>query len=131
MPYHVILAGSATLENPADGTPVRLRAGDILLFSQGSGHVLNDGSGARAKPARQRENSTITISENAGSGERLDMLCGRFALTATHERLLRNYLPSRLVLRADAQASAGRTDKAFPGVWARSVAACCTRSPTR
>lgn len=100
MPYHVVLAGSATLDNPDGGAPIRLHAGDILLFSQGSAHVLHDGSGARAKPARQHEKRNVTVSENGGTGEQLDMLCGRFVLTATHERLLRSYLPQHLVVRA-------------------------------
>jgi AraC family transcriptional regulator, activator of mtrCDE len=51
----------------------------------------------------------MTISENAGTGERLDMLCGRFVLTPQHERLLRDYLPPRLVVRApDRSASTER-----------------------
>lgn len=100
IPYHVVLAGSAMLDDPAGGPPLHLDVGDILLFSQGDAHVLHDGSGARAKPARYRERTSVTISENAGRGERLDMLCGRFVVSAAHERLLRSYLPDRLLVRA-------------------------------
>jgi AraC family transcriptional activator of mtrCDE len=51
----------------------------------------------------------LIISENAGTGERLDMLCGRFVLTPPHDRLLRDYLPSRIVVQAaDRSASTAR-----------------------
>src|SRR5262249_16440820 len=36
----------------------------------------------------------------AGTGERLDMLCGRFVFTPTHDRLLRTDLPPILVVSA-------------------------------
>jgi AraC family transcriptional activator of mtrCDE len=100
IPYHVVLAGTAMLSDPAGGPPLRLEAGDMLLFSQGDSHVLHDGSGKPAKPAHNRESANVIISENKGTGERLDMLCGHFVIAATHERLLRSYLPSRLVVRA-------------------------------
>lgn len=98
IPYHVVLAGSAMLEDPAGGPPRRLVAGDILLLPQGSAHRLHDGSGAAPAPARQRHGPTITIDENEGMGERLDMLCGRFLLAPAHERLLRTYFPEQLVV---------------------------------
>jgi AraC family transcriptional activator of mtrCDE len=40
------------------------------------------------------------LSANDGQGERLDMLCGRFFIGPPHDRLLRNYLPTNLVVRA-------------------------------
>jgi AraC family transcriptional activator of mtrCDE len=36
----------------------------------------------------------------ASEGERLDMLCGHFVIAAPHDRLLRRYLPPRLVVHA-------------------------------
>jgi AraC family transcriptional activator of mtrCDE len=100
MPYHAVLSGSAVLEDPAGGAPTRLVAGDILLLPDGEGHALHDGSGAPAVPARDRASLNVTISENAGTGDRLDMLCGRFVFTPPHDRLLREYLPRRLVVHA-------------------------------
>jgi AraC family transcriptional activator of mtrCDE len=44
------------------------------------------------------------ISENAGRGERLDLLCGHFAIAFLHDRLLRSYLPRRLVVHAGSHA---------------------------
>jgi AraC family transcriptional activator of mtrCDE len=66
--------------------PVQLKAGDILLLPGNPRHVMRDGSGAAAL--------NFTISENPGSGERLDLLCGHFAIAPPHDRLLRSYLPA-------------------------------------
>src|SRR5258708_3302833 len=101
-PYPAVLGGAAVLEDPAGGPPTRLVAGDILLLPEGSAHVLHDGSGAPAPPARERATLNVTISENAGTGDRLDLLCGRFVLTPPHDRLLREYLPRRVVVHAAA-----------------------------
>lgn len=100
IPYHVILAGSAVLEG-TDGQPSRtLNAGDILLLTRGPAHVLHDGGGQAASPIRQRIGATITVDENDGQGERLDMLCGRFIFSAAHARLIHDYFPSHLVVNA-------------------------------
>jgi AraC family transcriptional activator of mtrCDE len=101
IPYHVVLSGTAFLEDAAGGCPIRLDAGDILLVSDGAAHVLHDGSGAPPAPGRQRSISGIVTSENGVTGKRLDMLCGRFTITAGRSGLLRNNLPKRLVAHAD------------------------------
>jgi AraC family transcriptional activator of mtrCDE len=67
IPYHVVLGGSAVLEDPAGGPPRRLDAGDILLLTDGGAHILHDGSGAPAAAARERAALNLTISENAGA----------------------------------------------------------------
>ena len=108
MAYHIVLRGSALLENPEGGSPQQLEAGDILLLANGEAHTLHDGSGARARRATNRIAANLVFSENAGKGDRLDMLCGRFVLAPPHARLLRRYLPSRLVARTGlAKASPG------------------------
>jgi AraC family transcriptional activator of mtrCDE len=100
IPYHVILAGSAVLDG-VDGQPSRtLKAGDILLLTRGPAHTLHDSSGRPPSPNRQRLGPTLTIDENDGDGDRLDMLCGRFVFSAAHERLLHDYLPAHLVVSA-------------------------------
>jgi AraC family transcriptional activator of mtrCDE len=99
MPYHVVVGGSAVLEDPGGGPPLHLEAGDILLLPHGGAHVLHDGSGRRPAKASNRANLNLIISENAGRGDRLDMLCGRFTLAPPHDRLLLDYLPPRLVVR--------------------------------
>jgi AraC family transcriptional activator of mtrCDE len=102
IPYHIVLAGSATLDGPIGGPPLLLKPGDILLLPGNSRHVMHDGSGAAPLPARNRASLNFTISENLGSDERLDLLCGHFAIALPHHSLLRGYLPPRLVVHASA-----------------------------
>lgn len=106
IPYHAVVGGSALLEDPAGGKPLRLETGDILLLPGNPRHVMHDGGGARPKPARNRQELNLVISENAGRGERLDLLCGHFAIAPPHDRLVRSYLPPRLVVRARGQEGA-------------------------
>jgi AraC family transcriptional activator of mtrCDE len=100
IPYHAILSGSAVLEGPSLGRPLQLKTGDILLLPGNPRHVLHDGSGEPPVPARNRASLNLIISENVGTGERLDMLCGHFTIAPPHDRLLRNYLPPRLIVHA-------------------------------
>src|SRR5690349_13116252 len=53
--------------------------------------------------------------ENDGTGDRLDMMCGRFILSAGPERLIRAYLPRRLILHAPDNSAAA----AAPGTGAQ------------
>jgi AraC family transcriptional activator of mtrCDE len=99
MAYHIVLSGSASLVDPDGGRPEILQAGDILLLANGEAHTLNDGGGARPKPATHRVAANLVFSQNAGKGDRLDMLCGRFVLSPQHARILRRYLPARLIAR--------------------------------
>jgi AraC family transcriptional regulator, activator of mtrCDE len=98
IPYHALLAGSAVLEDPSGARPLQLKAGDILLLPGNPRHVLHDGSGVPSLPAKNRPSLNLTISENAGTGEHLDMLCGYFVVAPPHDRIFRNYLPPRLVV---------------------------------
>jgi AraC family transcriptional activator of mtrCDE len=117
IPYHVILGGSAVLEDPEGGPARKLTAGDVLLFPHGSAHALHDGSEAPPVPAHQRATLTTVFHENEGTGDRLDMMCGRFLLSAAHERLIRSYLPRRLILHAPENSAAA----AAPGTRAQVV----------
>jgi AraC family transcriptional regulator, activator of mtrCDE len=116
MPYHIVLDGSALLEDPAGGAPVQLAAGDILLLANGDAHTLHDGSGKRAKPSTERMAANVVFHENKGTGARLDMLCGRFALSPAHARVLRRYLPSHLVVHASGDTSAEARESG-PPLW--------------
>jgi AraC family transcriptional activator of mtrCDE len=111
IPYHVVLNGRALIEDPETGTTRELVGGDIVLLPHGSAHVLHDGSGRTPGPTLKHPSSAgLTISENKGRGEHLDMLCGRFFIRPPHDRLVRNYLPTNLVVRsADGQAEDGGT----------------------
>ncbi|MCR4471928.1 AraC family transcriptional regulator [Burkholderia sp. SCN-KJ] len=101
IPYHVVLEGRAIIEDPETGTASELLGGDIVLLPHGSAHVLHDGSGHDPGLTFNRQGTGgWTLSENDGQGERLDMLCGRFFIGPPHDRLIRNYLPTNLVVRA-------------------------------
>jgi AraC family transcriptional activator of mtrCDE len=101
IPYHVVLTGRALLENSENGATYELRAGDVVLLPHGSAHVLHDGSGTAPVPSRERASGSLLVSENGGTGEALDMLCGRFFVAPPHDRLIRSYLPSELVVRTE------------------------------
>src|SRR6516225_1119700 len=116
IPYHAVVGGSATLEDPAGGKPLQLKMGDILLLPGNPRHVMHDGSGVRAKRAQNHQHLNLVISENAGSGERLDLLCGHFAIAPPHDRLLRNYLPPRLVVHAGASSGQPETAAQLAGL---------------
>jgi AraC family transcriptional activator of mtrCDE len=101
IPFHAVVAGSAILDDPAGGRPLRLTAGDILLLPGNPRHIMHDESGAAPLPVSNRATLNLTISETLGSDERqLDLLCGHFAVDPPHDRLLRSYLPQRLVVHA-------------------------------
>ncbi|TCR88018.1 AraC family transcriptional regulator [Rhizobium sp. BK376] len=118
MAYHAVLSGSAIVEDPFSGIPQRLNAGDILMIPSGIAHSLHDGSGERPVPAVSRPALNLVFSENAGTGERLDMLCGHFVTSPPHNRMLRAYLPSLLIIREPQEFVSG----------ARSTAAAQVRS---
>lgn len=101
IPFHVVLKGRAIIEDPETQTSRELVGGDIVLLPHGSAHVLHDGSGVPPVPTHERRISAgWMLSENDGQGERLDLLCGRFFIGPPHDRLIRNYLPTNLVVRA-------------------------------
>jgi AraC family transcriptional regulator, activator of mtrCDE len=101
IPYHVVLKGRAIIEEPQAKTAKELVGGDIVLLPHGAAHVLHDGSGHKPGLTHERQGSAgWTFSQNDGEGERLDMLCGRFFIEPPHDRLIRNYLPTNLVVRA-------------------------------
>jgi AraC family transcriptional activator of mtrCDE len=101
IPYHVVLKGRAIIEDPETRTTRELVGGDIVLLPHGSGHVLHDGSGHTPGPTYNSQRSAgWMLSANDGQGDRLDMLCGRFFIGPPHDRLIRNYLPTDLVVRA-------------------------------
>lgn len=109
IPYHIVLKGRAVIEDPRTETARELTDGDIVLLPSGSEHVLHDGSGHPPGLARNRQGTAgWMLMENDGQGERLDMLCGRFFIEPPHDRLIRDYLPSNLVVRAmDGHGEAG------------------------
>ncbi|HTK02481.1 MAG TPA: AraC family transcriptional regulator [Bordetella sp.] len=100
IPYHVVLQGVAILEDPEDETVRELGAGDIIMLPHGSAHILHDGSGRAPIPAFNKQAANLIRSENGGEAKMLDMLCGRFYIAPPHDRLVRDYLPTKVVVHA-------------------------------
>jgi AraC family transcriptional activator of mtrCDE len=101
IPYHVVLNGRAIIEDPETETARELVSGDIVLLPHGSAHVLHDGSGRTPGPTCIRQGSAgWRLSANDGEGEHLALLCGRLFIGPPHDRLIRHYLPTNLVVRA-------------------------------
>lgn len=101
IPYHVVLKGRAIVENPQTQKTLELVAGDIVLLPHGSAHVLHDGSGQAPGRTHNRHGAAgWMLSQNDGPGEQLDLLCGRFLIEPPHDRLIRSYLPTNLVVSA-------------------------------
>jgi len=97
IPYHILLRGSAMIEN-GDQPPLRMRAGDIVLFPNGAAHVLYNGSReAAVAPTKSREQG-LTIMSNDAHGEAPTMLCGRFLLPAVPQQLWRGNLPGLMLV---------------------------------
>src|SRR5262249_1952496 len=91
----------AIVEDPEHRTVKELVGGDIVLLPHGSAHVLHDGSGRTPGPTYNSQRAAgWMLSANDGQGEHLDMLCGRFFIGPPHDRLIRDYLPTNLVVRA-------------------------------
>ncbi|MGY8524638.1 AraC family transcriptional regulator [Paracidovorax citrulli] len=95
IPYHAILQGEARIEGVS--APLRLSAGDIVLFPRGAAHHLLFAGGARngepASRTRSHFNGVVNeVSLKARPGQRqpqdLDMLCGTFSLGAPGAMLL-------------------------------------------
>ncbi|MFC0401384.1 AraC family transcriptional regulator [Paraburkholderia rhizosphaerae] len=117
VPYHVVLKGRAIIEDPKTELASELVGGDIVLLPHGSAHVLHDGSGDRPAPTHNRRSSAgWTFSRNDGLSEDLDMLCGRFFIGPPHDRLIRNYLPTNLVVRAMDRNGEERIESASSGL---------------
>jgi AraC family transcriptional activator of mtrCDE len=101
IPYHVVLKGRTIMEDLETQTAWELVGGDIALLPHGSAHILHDGSRQAPGLTYNRQGSAgWVLSENDGQGEHLAMLSGRFLIGPPHDRLIRNYLPTTLVVRA-------------------------------
>lgn len=79
--YHVVTSG-ACWGGIVNEAPVRLEAGDVILFPQGDAHVISSAPGMRGKVdverRRQVAASRLPIAITIGSGgeERAEVICG-------------------------------------------------------
>ncbi len=129
--YHVVTAGRCWA-GLTDQPPIRLQAGDILIFPQGDAHVFSSEPGRqRGDPMlelyQQPEGTQLPVPIRAGSGdgEEARIVCGFLGFKETLRHPLMHALPR--VLHAPASARA-------PGDWLdgfihRVVAECESRRP--
>jgi len=127
VPYHAILDGQADVSM---GTgPLRVAAGDVLLFPHGAAHTLSGvhgGSKTRvagvrqeAGPESRRFNGVVTEVTVPGAAEPLDILCGTFVLGSAADVLLRA-LPEMLCVKTGGTGGIGGNGDAGLG-WLRGL----------
>ncbi|WDD91228.1 AraC family transcriptional regulator [Burkholderia sp. FERM BP-3421] len=103
IPYHVLLRGEAQVDD-GHAPPLRMRAGDIVLFPSGVPHVLRDAGGGAAQASHSRDEAGLEIVTNDGDGPPADLLCGRFLLPEMPRPLWRDDLPARMLVHSDSDA---------------------------
>jgi AraC-like DNA-binding protein len=96
--YHVVTSGTCW-GGLVDETPVRLEAGDIIVFPQGDAHVMSSAPGMRGLPdydAVERARTgrlPISIKMNGGGPERTEVICGFLGCDARPFNPLLSALP--------------------------------------
>jgi AraC-like DNA-binding protein len=101
--YHVITSGSCWAGIPGE-TPLRLEAGDIIVFPQGDAHVLSSEPGMRGDPYGFPKNAytrnlPIALSVGAGSNDKAHVVCGFLGCDARPFNPLLSALPRVLHVR--------------------------------
>ncbi|HTV19056.1 MAG TPA: AraC family transcriptional regulator [Polyangiaceae bacterium] len=81
MEYHVVTSGTCWGGLPGEA-PVRLEAGDIIVFPHGDGHVMSSAPGMRKAPdlahfrEARRQGLPISLQLDGGGDERSQLICG-------------------------------------------------------
>lgn len=102
--YHVLTRGSCW-GGIIDGTPVRLEAGDVIVFPQGDAHVMSSAPGMRGPPdedAMQRARVSrlpVSVTTGGGGAERTEVICGFLGCDARPFNPLLSTLPRVLHVR--------------------------------
>ncbi|MEU7897532.1 AraC family transcriptional regulator [Nonomuraea sp. NPDC049152] len=99
---HYVQEGECTVELPEVPEPVRLRAGDLVVFPHGTAHRLADRPGGPTVPLAsmlpRREPGAVRTVEIDGPGEITTMLCGGLHYDGAAAAPLYQALPPLLVL---------------------------------
>jgi AraC-like DNA-binding protein len=129
--YHVVTAGRCWA-GLIDEPPIRLEAGDILIFPQGDAHVFSSEPGQhRSEPLldlyQQPEGTQLPVPIRAGSGdgEEARIVCGFLGFEDVLRHPLMNALPRVLHAPASARKPGDWLDAFVPQV----VAECENRRP--
>jgi AraC-like DNA-binding protein len=86
--YHVLTAGSCW-GGLVGEAPVRLEAGDIIVFPHGDSHVMSSAPGMRSAPETAALHQVrvaplpVAIRKHGGGAERVDVICGFLGCDAT------------------------------------------------
>jgi len=106
--YHVLTTGSCWA-GIVDEAPVRLEAGDVIVFPQGDRHVMSSAPGMRGGGAdpelldQARANRLpIAIKKDGGGPERAELVCGFLGCDARPFNPLLDALPRVLHVRGGA-----------------------------
>ncbi len=105
-PYHFILEGTAQLQL-AQGEPMRLQAGDLVVLLRGAAHALFIAPAADAVEVRLGVSAApvrLHVNDDQAGGARplSDFLCGQFHFDAPHSGALMQALPEVLLVRGAA-----------------------------
>jgi AraC-like DNA-binding protein len=110
IPYHAIVSGSCWVAVPGE-EPIRLTAGDVVMFPHGHAHVLSSAPGMRGKPDlklyRRPDESHLPFSLTLGaaSSEVTHIVCGFLGCDARPYNPLLMALPNAIHIRESAGGS--------------------------
>jgi AraC-like DNA-binding protein len=110
--YHVVTSGSCW-GGLVDEPPVRLEAGDVIVFPQGDAHVISSAPGMRGGPKIEDVNPgklrlPVAVSIQGGGEERAEIICGFLGCDARPFNPLLATLPRVIHVRG-----AGERDSAL------------------
>ena len=103
--YHVVTSGSCW-GGIIDDQPVRLEAGDVIVFPQGDAHVMASGPGMRGRPDVEMHRAALhgklplVVSLDGGGRERTGVICGFLGCDARPFNPLLSALPRVLHVRS-------------------------------
>lgn len=96
--FHIVTRGACQVERTGL-PPVRLEAGDILLFPQGDAHTVYGGGGRQAfRDISVTYRDYVRIKQTEGAATETELICGRLHLETAAENLLLATLPRVIVL---------------------------------
>jgi AraC-like DNA-binding protein len=112
--YHVVTEGSCW-GGLIDEPPIRLEAGDIIVFPQGDSHVMASAPGMRGEPdfesfrTLSQGRLPLSISVRGGGPDRTRLVCGFLGCDARPFNPLLSTLPRVMHLRAEGKEGAIRS----------------------
>ncbi|WP_447983862.1 AraC family transcriptional regulator [Nitrospira sp. Nam74] len=95
--YHLLTEGCGYAHVEGDGRPLRLSAGDIVIFPHGDSHIMGNGSPVtpvdNAEELQRILSSGLKVSRQGGGGEISKFICGYMACEPYLSRIFLGGLP--------------------------------------